>query len=139
MLISLRDIFDGCCEITCQALCCIVWIFDGEGAMLRKKLYFPEIRSFPVLGMKKRRQRYAGPRYHASVARGPHELLISGGLKMVALVPGGANGTRLKSCGPSKAWNAEILGCHRDERRRFRESWDRLTRWLHRARGESLS
>ena len=58
---------------------------------------------------------------------------------MVAFVPGGANEARLKSCGPSKAWNAEILGWHLDERRRFRESWACLTRRLHRARGKSLS
>ena len=58
---------------------------------------------------------------------------------MVALVPGGANGTRLKSCGPSKAWNAEIFGWHRDARRRFRESCACFTRWLHRASGKSLS
>ena len=35
-----RDIVDGCCEITGQALSCIVWIFDREGAMLWKKIIF---------------------------------------------------------------------------------------------------
>ena len=77
--------------------------------------------------------------YHASVARVPHELRISGGLKMVARVPGGANGTRLKSCGPSRAWKAEILGWHRDVRNKFNESWACLTRRLHSSNGKFLS
>ena len=50
------NIFQGCCEIEGKALRCIAWVFDREGAVLRKRLYFPEIRSFLVLGMKKRRQ-----------------------------------------------------------------------------------
>ena len=77
--------------------------------------------------------------YHASVARVPHELLISGGLKMVALVPGGANGMRLKSCGPSRAWKAEILGWHRDVRNKFNASWASWTNRLHRVNGNFLS
>ena len=77
--------------------------------------------------------------YHASVARVPHELRISGGLKMVARVPRRANGTRLKSCGPSRACKAEILGWHRDVRNKFNESWACLTRRLHNCNGKSLS
>ena len=42
----------------------------------------------------------AGSMYHASSARDPHEVRVSGGLKMVALVAGGAHGLRLKSWTP---------------------------------------
>ena len=77
--------------------------------------------------------------YHASAARVPHELRISGGLKMVARVPGGANGTRLKSCVPSRAWKAEILGWHREVRNKFKESCACFTRRLHNVNGKFLS
>lgn len=61
--------------------------------------------------------------YQASMARGPHDVLVSGGLKMVARVPGGAQGTRLKSCVPSSTWYEESWGCTREVRSIFRESW----------------
>ena len=38
------------------------------------------------------------------MALGPQIVLVSDGLKIVARHPGGAKGTRLKSCGPSKTW-----------------------------------
>ena len=63
-----------------------------------------------------------GADIHALVASGPQERLISGGLKMVARVPGGAKGTWLKSCDLSKAWNADIFGLYLEVRRRLRVS-----------------
>ena len=53
---------------------------------------------------------YAGIQYHASMALGPQLVLVSGGLNIVARQPGGAKGTRLKSCRPSKTWYAESWG-----------------------------
>ena len=60
--------------------------------------------------------------YHASKALVPHEIRISGGLKIVALVEGGTDGCRLKSCVTSNTWYAKRFGWNRDVIRRLRES-----------------
>ena len=49
--------------------------------------------------------------YQASMALDPQDVLVSGGLKTVALVAGGAHGCLLKSWDPSSAWNADTFGC----------------------------
>ena len=80
--------------------------------------------------------------YHASIARVPHDVLVSGGLNivaLVALVAGGAHGWRLKSCAPSKQCLADILGCTRDVRRMFSESCACLMSLHHNIVGKSLS
>ena len=77
--------------------------------------------------------------YHASIARGPHDVLILGGLKIVALVPGGPNGVRLKSCCPSRTWNADSFGWTLEVRNIFNVSWDCLMMSDHKAVGNSLS
>ena len=48
--------------------------------------------------------------YHPSNALGLNEPLISSGLKIFALVPGGPNGIFLKSCWPSNTWKADSWG-----------------------------
>ena len=48
--------------------------------------------------------------YNHSKALGPNEPLVSGGLKIGSLVPGGPNGTLLKSCWPSNMWKADSWG-----------------------------
>ena len=57
--------------------------------------------------------------YHASMALGNQIVIVYGGLKTFAQYPGGANGTRLKSCGPSKTWYDDGLGWVRDVRSIF--------------------
>ena len=47
-------------------------------------------------------------KYHASMALGPHLVLVYSGLKIVARNPGGAKGNRLKSHRPSKTWYDDI-------------------------------
>ena len=61
--------------------------------------YWPETRIPPVVGnwnFRHLQWSQVGPMYHASNAMAPHELLISGGLKIVALVAGGSHGCLLK-------------------------------------------
>ena len=77
--------------------------------------------------------------YHASIARVPHDVLVSGGLNIVALVAGGAHGFRLKSCAPSKQCLADIFGCTRDVRRMFSESCACLMSLHHNIVVKSLS
>ena len=62
--------------------------------------------------------------YHPSIALGPNDPLISGGLKIVALVPGGPNGTFLKSCWPSNTWKADSWGWILEVRSIFSVSCD---------------
>lgn len=52
----------------------------------------------------------------------PHDVLVSGGLKMVALVPMGHHGTLLKSWTPSRTWYADTFGWTLEVRSMFRES-----------------
>ena len=59
---------------------------------------------------------YAGLQYHASMALSPQIIHVSGGLKIVAPYPGGAKGTWLNLCGPSKTWYAGSWGWVRDFR-----------------------
>ena len=43
---------------------------------------------------------------------------------MVPIVPGGPNGTLLKSRCPSRTWNADNFGCTLEVRSMFNVSWD---------------
>ena len=62
---------------------------------------------------------------------GTQLVLVSGGLKIVSRHPGGAKRTRLKSCGPSKTWYAEIWGLVRDVRSIFNLSYACLIHFHH--------
>ena len=60
--------------------------------------------------------------YHASRAQGPKEYLVSGGFKIVALVPDGEDGIRLKPWVLSNIWYAETFGRTLDVLSIFNES-----------------
>ena len=66
--------------------------------------------------------------YHASNALAPHEIWISGRLKIVDLFAGGTHGCILKSCVTSNTWYAKSCGWTRDVLRRFSEYWAWLIR-----------
>ena len=53
---------------------------------------------------------------------GTQLVLVCGGLEIVAQHPGGAKGTQLKSCGPSKPWYTDNLGWVHDVRSIFNVS-----------------
>ena len=61
----------------------------------------------------------AGPMYYASNALAPHELRISRGSKIVALIAGGAHGFLFKSCVTSNTWYAKSFGWTSDVQRRL--------------------
>ena len=77
--------------------------------------------------------------YHASRSLAPNDVLISGGLKIVALVPGGAHGVLSKSNFPSRDAYAESLGYTLDVRSRFNESCPCSRSSFHNCAGKSLS
>ena len=77
--------------------------------------------------------------YHASMALAPHDVRVSGGLNIVALVAGGAHGWRLKLCAPSRQCLADIFGCTLDVRSIFSESWACLISLHHNIVGKFLS
>ena len=76
--------------------------------------------------------------YHATIARDPQDVRVSGGLKTIALVAGGAHGCLLKSWAPSRTWNAETLGCTLEVRTILSESCARFTNLHHSIVGKSL-
>ena len=77
--------------------------------------------------------------YHASIARGPKDVLVSGGLKIVALFPGGDHGCLLKSCMPSSKEYADSFGCTRDVRNMLREYCACGTILFQRSKGKLVS
>ena len=77
--------------------------------------------------------------YHTSSARDPHEVRVSGGLKMVALVAGGAHGFLLKSWTPLSTWNADTCGCTLEVRSKLSESCACYISLHHSMVGKSLS
>ena len=70
---------------------------------------------------------------------GPKDVLVSGRLKIVALVPGGAKVCILNSCMPSRTEDAESFGCTRDVRNMLRESCACGTILLQRSDGKLAS
>ena len=77
--------------------------------------------------------------YHAPSAHDPHAVCVSGGLKMVALVAGGAHGLRLKLLTPSRIWNADTFGCTLEVRSKLSESCACWISLHHEMVGKSLS
>ena len=62
-----------------------------------------------------------GPRYQASVLRGPHKVCLLGYSYIIALQPGGARGYLFQSylC-PLSASNADLVGLSCEGRSKFR-------------------
>ena len=58
---------------------------------------------------------------------------------MVPLVPGGPNGTLLKSCCPSRTWNADNFGWSLEVRIMFNVSCDCLINLHHNIDGNTSS
>ena len=56
------------------------------------------------------------------MARGTKDVRVSGGLEIVALVPGGAHVCRLKLCIPSRTAYIDSCGCTLEVQIMFRES-----------------
>lgn len=69
----------------------------------------------------------------------PHEVRISGELKMAALVLMGHHGTLLKSCMPLRMWYADTLGLTHKVCNMFRESCVCGINLLHITVGQFLS
>ena len=68
----------------------------------------------------------------------PNDVCSSGGLNIVALVPGDACGFLLKSCTPSRSVYADRCGSMRDVRSMFNESWACSMSSSHSCVGKSL-
>ena len=66
--------------------------------------------------------------YQASSDLVSQDALVSGGLKIVPLVAGGAHGCGLKSCVPSSTYYADSFGYTLEVRSMLRESCACLTR-----------
>ena len=64
---------------------------------------------------------------------------VSGRLKTVALVAGGAHGCLLKACAPYNTWNAETFGCTLKVLSILSESCAHLTNLHHSIVGNPLS
>ena len=77
--------------------------------------------------------------YYPSTALGTNDPLISGGLKIVDLVPGGPNGTLLKSCWPSNTWKTDSWGWILEVRSIFSVSCDCFIILHHKIDGNSSS
>ena len=58
---------------------------------------------------------------------------------MVPLVTGGSNGTLLKSCCPSRTWDADNFGCIIEVRSMFNVSCNCLISLYHNIGGNALS
>ena len=65
------------------------------------------------------------------MAIGTQLVLLYGGLNIVAQHHGGAKGTRLKSCGPSKTWYSDSCGWVHDVQGIFNVSCARLINLHH--------
>ena len=73
------------------------------------------------------------------ISHGPHNIMVSGGLKLMSIVPGGSHGARLKSCIPSSTEYAKNLGALWRYISCLVHIVLVLTIFLHRCSGKSLS